>query len=373
MAGEGPLDGVRVVEFSGIGPGPFAGMILADMGAEVLTVDRSDGFPPFRTLGRGKGSLVLDLKLSRDHAIAFSIAAVADVVIEGFRPGVMERLNLGPDDLHAVNPRLIYGRMTGWGQHGPLAHTAGHDITYLALSGALAAFGPDGAPPVPPLNLLGDYGGGGMLLAFGIVAALFERGRSGVGQVIDAAIVDGAAQMFSGLLGMGTRESFRRGSSVLGGDAPFYRCYECADGRYVAVGAIELPFEAKMLAEIGLDPQLAHRADRLDPTTWPAMTRTIADRFAARPRDEWAAIFAGTDACVVPVLDIDEAVNHPHNVARSLYVEAGGTAQAVPAPRFSRTPGRSLGLAPGLGEGGAAMLARWDVADTGEWGARTHG
>ncbi len=331
-------------------------MLLADLGADVVRVDRTDA--PVETDGvtrRGRTSLLLDLKAPSAAALALDAIERADVLIEGFRPGVMERFGLGPETALARNARLIYGRMTGWGQTGPLAHTAGHDITYVALTGALAAFGTQGEPPPPPLNLVGDYGGGALYLAFGIVAALYERERSGRGQAIDAAIVDGTASLmaiFNGLTAQG-RLTLDRGQSLLGGAAPNYRCYECADGRYVAVGALEPRFFALVLE--GLDLDMPADDD------WHAQARMLAAAFKRRPRDAWTASFEGTDACVAPVLTLDEAPSHPHMRARGVYLDAGGIVQPAPAPRFSRTPGAVQRLAPASGEGGAEALRRWGV------------
>jgi alpha-methylacyl-CoA racemase len=355
----GPLEGVRVVEIAGIGPAPFAAMLLADLGADVLRIDREgepahDGVPDPVT-ARGRTSLALDLKSPQGVALALAVVERADVLIEGFRPGVMERLGLGPDVALAHNPRLIYARMTGWGQTGPLAHAAGHDLAYIALTGALAAFGPAHEPPPPPLNLVGDFGGGALYLAFGIAAALFERERSGRGQVIDAAIVDGAASLmalFCGLTATG-RLTLDRERSLLGGAAPNYRCYECADGRYVAVAPLEPRFFAVLCERIGVDAPLG--AD------WDAQARALAGVFKGKPRDEWTALLEGTDACVAPVLALDEAPAHPHVLARAIYREHAGIVQPAPAPRFSRTPGALERPAPERGEGGRETLARWGV------------
>lgn len=331
-------------------------MLLADLGADVVRVDREDAAVETDDVtGRGRSSLLLDLKAPSAAALALDVIERADVLIEGFRPGVMERLGLGPETALERNGRLIYGRMTGWGQTGPLARTAGHDINYVALTGALAAFGTPGEPPPPPLNLVGDYGGGAMYLAFGIVAALFERERSGRGQVIDAAIVDGTASLmaiFNGLTAQG-RLTLERGHSLLGGAAPNYRCYECSDGRYVAVGAVEPRFYA-MLREV-LDLDIPAGDD------WDAQSRVLAAAFKRRPRDAWTASFEGTDACVAPVLTLDEAPSHPHMRARGAYFDAGGIVQPAPAPRFSRTPGAVQRRAPAPGEGGAEALRRWGV------------
>jgi len=357
---KGPLAGIRVVEFAGIGPGPFCGMLLADMGAETLLINRAGGFPPFAVMSRGKASIVLDLKVEKDIAIAKSAISKADVVIEGYRPGVMERMGLGPADVMATNPGLIYGRMTGWGQDGPAAHTAGHDIGYIAITGALAALGPPDQPPPPPLNLVGDYGGGALYLAMGICAALFERSRSGQGQVIDAAIVDGTASLMGSLFPFtSVQPLLTRGRSMLGGASPSYRCYACADGKYVAVGALEPQFFAALLKVLDIDPQVIGNRD--DETEWPRVTDILSKCFLTKTRDEWATLFEGSDACVSPVLTHDEAPAHPQIAARGVYLVHDGVMQPAPAPRFSRTPGRINGPSPAMGEGGKERLEKWGV------------
>lgn len=361
----GPLAGVRIVEFAGLGPAPFCCMLLADLGADILRIDRPGHSPhPADVTWRGRRSLALDLKDSGDLATCLAAIDKADVLIEGFRPGVMEKLGLGPDLICARNPALIYGRMTGWGQEGPLAHAAGHDINYIALTGALAAIGGAKGPPSPPLNLVGDFAGGALYLAVGIVAALFERSRSGQGQVIDAAIVDGTASLmtfFQGIVASGLTE-MSRSRNLLGGQAPFYGVYACADGKYVSVGPLESQFFAQLLAVLELDAQ--HFERRHDPATWAEGRARIGEAFARRNRDEWCALLEGTDACFAPVLDLDEAPHHPHMAARGIYVEQGGVVQAAPAPRFSRTPGR-IGAPPcAAGDGGAELLAEWGIART---------
>ncbi len=362
----GPLSGVRVVEFEAIGPGPFAGMMLADMGADVLLLDRPVDADlgighqrRFDVMRRGRRSLVVDLKTPAGIAAALRVCDKADALIEGFRPGVMERLGLGPDVLLARNPRLVYGRMTGWGQEGPLAERAGHDIDYIAIAGVLHAIGRAGEAPVPPLNLVGDFGGGGMLLAFGIACGLVEARASGRGQVVDAAMIDGAAllaTMFSGFEASGIWRD-ERGTNILDGGAPWYATYETRDGRHVAVGAIEAKFYAELLARLGLDAALAK--SQHDRATWPALRSTLAARFREKTRDEWAAVFAGGDACVAPVLTFAESRAHPQVVARNGAVELGGFAQPAPAPRFSRTPGAATRPPPERGSGGAEALADW--------------
>jgi alpha-methylacyl-CoA racemase len=363
VSGSGPLAGVRVLEFAGIGPGPFCAMLLSDMGAEVVRIDRRGAARSLAidVTSRGRVSIAFDLKDALDRKRCLAAIAKADVLIEGFRPGVMERLGLGPQDALAVNPRLIYGRMTGWGQDGPLAQTAGHDIDYIALTGALAAFGPPQAPPPPPLNLVGDFGGGALYLAFGIAAALYERERSGQGQVIDAAMVDGAASLMALFNGLSARDpdAMVRGRQALAGAAPNYRCYECADGRYIAVGALEPQFHQLLLDEIGASytpsPPLGDTSD------WPDQIATLTAIFKTRTRDEWQALLEDVDACVAPVLTLAEAPSHPHMAARGVYVTIDGLVQPGPAPRFSRTPGQVQGAAPAVGAGGAERLRAWGV------------
>lgn len=365
----GPLAGLVVVELAGLGPAPFAGMFLADLGAEVIRVDRLDGSASpidarYDLQGRGKRSIAVDLKHPRGAALVRALAARADVLIEGFRPGVAERLGVGPGDCHAVNPKLVYGRMTGWGQDGPLADVAGHDITYLALTGVLHAIGPAGGPPVPPLNLLGDYGGGGMLLAAGVLAALWRAERTGIGQVVDAAIVDGAALLATqvyGLLYSGLWQD-RRGVNLLDGGAPFYGVYETADGGHLAVGPIEARFYAQFVERLGgLGDDVP---DQLDVAAWPRLRELIAARIATRTRDEWLAIFDGTDACVAPVLSLREAPDNPHLTARQVFLDAHGVRQPAPAPRFSATPpGPPVLPPPRPGEHSRAVLADWGVPD----------
>jgi alpha-methylacyl-CoA racemase len=362
----GPLAGIRVLEFEAIGPGPFCGMMLADMGADVLLVDRPSD--PGLGLGRqrsadvmlrGRRSVTLDLKSKDGVAAALLLAQKADALVEGFRPGVMERLGLGPDVLLAANPKLVYGRMTGWGQDGPLAPRAGHDINYIALSGVLNAIGRAGAAPVPPLNLVGDFGGGGMLLAFGIACGLLEARRTGKGQVVDAAMVEGSsvlAAMFAGMLHEG-KWTEARAANALDSGAPWYDTYETGDGKFVAIGAIEAKFYAELLERLGLaDAGLPAQHDRKG---WPELRRRFAAAFRSKTRDEWCRVFDGSDACFAPVLAFSEARIHPHNVARGGHVTVGGVAQPAPAPRFSRTPGAVRRAPPERGEGGAAALAEW--------------
>lgn len=336
----GPLDGIRIIELAGIGPGPFCGMMLADHGADVVRVDRLSpgGLPLPQITGRGRRSIAVDLKREEGVELVLELVAGADGLIEGFRPGVAERLGLGPEVCLRRNPRLVYGRMTGWGQEGPLSSMAGHDIDYIALSGALHAIGRE--RPVPPLNLVGDYGGGGMLLAFGMVAALLAAARTGDGQVVDAAMVDGSALLMTPIYELFAAGFWRdaRGSNLLDGGAPFYDTYQTADGEYVAVGALEPQFYDELVRGLGLAE--AELPPQLDVAGWPVLRERFAEAFRSRTRAEWEERFAGTDACVAPVLGLSEAPEHPHNRARETFVEVGGVRQPGAAPRFSRTPRR---------------------------------
>ena len=336
----GPLEGVRVVELAGLAPGPFGCMVLADLGADVIQVDRpgGSGAPP-TPMQRSRRTVTLDLKTEAGVSELLRLAARADVLVEGFRPGVAERLGFGPATIEKINPRLVYARMTGWGQQGPLAEWPGHDIDYIALAGALDPIGRAGERPHAPLNLIGDFAGGGMLLAVGGLAALLERDRSGRGQVVDAAMVDGSALLTAflhGMIGAGLW-SRGRGENTLDGGAPYYDTYATADGGFVAVGALEPAFYRALLTGLGLSdsPDLPGQHDR---AAWPALRERFARVFATRTRDEWAAIFEGSDACVAPVLSPTEAPEHPHNRARDTFVEVGGLTQPAPAPRFGRTP-----------------------------------
>jgi alpha-methylacyl-CoA racemase len=356
----GPLDGVRVVEIAGIGPGPFCAMLLADMGAEVIRVDRpetagSPGWPAL--MSRGRRSVVVDLKHERGAEVVLRLAERADALLEGFRPGVAERLGIGPETCLARNSRLVYGRMTGWGQEGPLRHTAGHDIAYIAVAGALHPIGERGGPPVPPLNLLGDFGGGGLLLAFGIACGLVEARRSGQGQVVDAAIVDGAALLTTAvheLAAFGQWQE-RRGANLLDGGAPFYGVYETADGEYVAVGALEPKFYGELLDKLGLRAEdLPAQTDR---ERWPELRERLEAVFRTRTRAEWTDLFEGSDACVAPVLRPSEAATYPHNRARRAFVPVDGAPQPAPAPRFSRTPPAPPGPRPTPGQHTDEVLA----------------
>ena len=354
----GPLSGLRVVEFVGIGPGPHCAMLLSDLGAEVVRIDREGGNGwPNPIVDRGRAPLTLDLRSDTGRAQCLDVITHADVVIEGFRPGTMERLGLGPDVMLARNPRLVFGRITGWGQTGPLAKAAGHDINYIALTGALAAMGRPGEPATPPLNLVGDFGGGSMLLAFGIMTALWERERSGQGQVVDAAMVDGVSSlmsMFAGLLPSG-RINMERQSNLLGGAAPFYRCYLCADGQEIAIGPLEPQFYAELLKRIDAPADLFDRQNDAD--LWPERSLALAEIFRTKTVDEWCALLEGTDACFAPVVALKDASDHPHMAQRGVYVEHGGLKQVAPVPRFSRTPGAIQETADG-----AAMVERWNSA-----------
>ena len=352
MSASGPLVGIRVVELAGIGPGPFAAMMLADMGADVIRVDRADAVTPERfgiphpdLLNRGRRSIGVDLKHPDGRDVVLELVRRADVLIEGFRPGVAERLGIGPDDCATINPGLVYGRMTGWGQHGPLAHNAGHDIDYLAITGALYGIGRSGEPPVPPLNLVGDFGGGGMFLAFGIVCALLSARVNAApgdgGQVVDAAIVDGVAALTTaihGLRGLGLWQD-SRAANLLDGAAPFYDTYACADGKYIAVGALEPKFYAELVTLTGMTGPAADNAARFDASTWAASRDDWAALFRTKSRDEWTALLGDSDACVAPVLSWTEAPDHPHLAARGSFPTVDGVVQPAPAPRLSKTPG----------------------------------
>ncbi|WP_239308336.1 CaiB/BaiF CoA-transferase family protein [Frankia sp. Cj3] len=361
----GPLRGVRVVELAGQGPGPFAAMLLADMGADVVSVDRSPGAqaePASVLLARGRRTVTVDLKDPAGVAAVLALTDAADVFIEGYRPGVAERLGVGPEVCLARNPRLVYGRVTGWGQEGPYARAAGHDINYIALAGALDPIGREGQAPVPPLNLVGDFGGGGMLLGFGVMCALFETRASGLGQVVDAAMVDGAALMMMmthEMRASGTWDG-PRGTNTLDTGAPFYNVYETADGRHIAVGAIENNFYRILLELIGIDPVDA--ATQWDKSGWRPMKARLADVFRTRTRDEWCALLEHTDACFAPVLSMDEAPSHPHIAHRGTFTDRGGAVRPAPAPRFSRTPASTPPgpVATSVGE----VLATWGVAPT---------
>ena len=369
MADGGPLRGIRIVEMVGIGPAPFAAMILADLGAEVIRIDRptpsGNGIPRpprFDLVARGRRAVTLDLKRPEAVACALDLVAAADGLIEGFRPGVMERLGLGAEPCLARNPRLVYGRLTGWGQNGPLAPTAGHDLNYLALTGVLHMIGREGERPVPPLNLVADYAGGSLMLAVGMLAALMHAQRTGEGQVVDAAMVDGVALLGTAMAGLHAAgfHNGPRGTNLLDGGAPFYDVYPCADGRYLSVAPIETKFRAVFLQGLGFDP--ACFPDMDDKASWPEARRLIGARLAERPRDEWCAVFEGRDACVAPVLSPCEAPDHPHNAARRTHAPIGGIVQPAPAPRFAGTPA-PLPEPPESEPGaeGAAILREWGI------------
>lgn len=366
----GPLHGLKVIEMAGIGPVPMCATLLADLGADVVRVDRTTPsglgvqFPRRHEVhGRSRRSLALDLKLPAARAVLLRLVAGADVLLEGLRPGVTEKLGLGPEDCRARNPRLIYGRMTGFGQSGPLAGAAGHDINYIALSGALHALGAQGGRPLAPLNLVGDYGGGALYLALGVLAALFERQRSGQGQVVDAAMVDGAASLagfFYGLHAAGLWGE-PRGENLLDGGAPFYDTYETADGRYVALAPLEPKFFAEFVRLTGLDARFVPR--QYERAQWPALRTAIAALMKTRTRQEWCALLEGSDACFAPVLDFDEAPHHPHAQARAGFVEVEGNLQPAPAPRFGRSTSAPPRPAPQLGEHTRSILAEAGLAD----------
>jgi len=364
--GDGPLRGVRVVELAGIGPGPFAGMVLADLGADVVRVDRPGGavlgIDPARDItNRNKRSVTLDLKDEHGVAAVLGLVARADILIEGNRPGVAERLGVGPETCLARNPGLVYGRMTGWGQNGPLAQRAGHDIGYLALTGALGITGPAEGPPYAPANLLGDYAGGSLYLVIGVLAALqHARAEGGAGQVVDAAIVDGTSHlsaMIHGMLAAGAWQD-KRGANLLDGGAPFYGTYETADGGFMAVGALEPQFYREFVRLLGIEDQAP---DREDPRAWGELRAAVATRFKARTRDEWNEVFQDSDACVSPVLSLREAPRHPHLAARGTFVEHSGVTQPAPAPRFSATP-TGIARPPALpGADGAEVARDWGL------------
>ncbi|MEV4231687.1 CaiB/BaiF CoA-transferase family protein [Streptomyces bobili] len=364
-AGHGPLAGVRVVELAGIGPGPFAAMLLADLGADVVRVDRPGGpslgiDPAHDVTNRNKRSVLVDLKAPDGPARVLDLAARADVLIEGNRPGVAERLGVGPEACHARNPRLVYGRMTGWGQDGPLAQRAGHDIAYIALTGTLGMIGAPGTPPPAPANLLGDYAGGSLYLVVGVLAALHHARATGTGQVVDAAIVDGTAHlsaMIHGMLSAGGWQD-RRAANLLDGGCPYYGTYETADGGHMAVGALEPRFYDEFVRLLGLDGFDDARTDR---TRWGDLREAVAARFASRTRDEWTARFEGTDACVAPVLSLREAPHHPHLAARGTFTDHGGITQPAPAPRFSATPTAVRGGPARPGADTAAVARDWDL------------
>jgi len=363
---QGPLRGVKVVEFVGLGPAPFCAMLLSDLGADVIRIDRPGAFGggAQEVLARGRRSIGVNLKKDGAVEACLKLLKSADILLEGYRPGVMERLGLGPDVVLKANPKLVYGRMTGWGQHGPLAHTAGHDLNYIALTGALDAIGPK-QKPVPPLNLVGDFGGGSLYLAVGVLAAMHHARATGEGQVVDAAIVDGATHLMGAIhqlaaMGMWDRP---RGDNLLDGGAPFYDCYECADGRFVSIAPLEPDFFSVLLEKLGLCEHEAMQS-QYDRATWPAMREAFASTFKAEPRDHWTQLLEGTDACFAPVLTSDEAAAHPHMSARDSVSGIDGVVQSAPAPRFSRTPGALQGAGSKPGADTEAVLADWGFEDS---------
>ncbi|MER7461420.1 CaiB/BaiF CoA-transferase family protein [Streptomyces sp. NPDC097981] len=366
VTGNGPLAGVRVVELAGIGPGPFAAMLLADLGADVVRVDRPGGGglavdPAYDVTNRNKRSVLVDLKSADGPARVLDLVERADVLIEGFRPGVAERLGVGPAHCHARNPKLVYGRMTGWGQKGPLAHTAGHDIAYIAVTGALGMIGNPGEPPAVPANLVGDYAGGSLYLVIGILAALQHACTpGGGGQVVDAAIVDGTAHLTAMIHGMVAAGGWqdRRGANLLDGGCPFYGTYETSDGGYMAVGALEQQFYDTFVELLGIKDEAPARKD---PARWGELREAVAARFKSRTREEWTAVFEGTDACVAPVLSLREAPHHPHLASRGTFTEYGGIVQPAPAPRFSATPTRVTSGPAQPGADTESVAAEWDV------------
>ena len=362
----GPLTGTKIIELAGIGPGPFCGMLLSDMGAEVIRVDRAGSAPKRATdvLTRGRKSIAVDLKSDAGKAVILKLCESSDALFEGFRPGVTERLGLGPDDCMAKNERLVYGRMTGWGQEGPMAQAAGHDINYISLAGALHAIGETGGKPVPPLNLVGDFGGGGMVLAFGLVCALLEAAKSGKGQVVDTAMIDGSATLMSMFFTMAAAGAFsmNRGTNLLDGGAHFYGTYETKDGKYISLGSIEPQFYALLVEKAGLD------ADRfsaqMDQSRWGEFKADLTDVFKTKTRDEWCAIMEGTDVCFAPVLALDEVHEHPHNKARNSYIELDGIIQPAPSPRFSRSQANVTGGSRVPGEDTVLVLQEAGLGET---------
>lgn len=371
----GPLDGFKVVEFAGIGPGPFACMMLADMGAEILRVDRAPSADEAaheatdrskETTLRGRKSITLDLKNPEAVTLALKLIERADAVVEGFRPGVMERLGLGPDICLERNPSLVYGRMTGWGQNGPLSHAAGHDINYISLSGALWSTGDADRNPVPPLNLLGDFGGGGMFLAFGVVCALLRAQKTGDGDVVDAAICDGTATLMAPVYSALARDLWvnRRADNRLDGTAPYYGVYKCADGHWISIAPIEEKFWSLFLQLLGIDPTTVE--GRLDRAHWKALRKRFETIFASKPRGHWCDLFEGTDICFAPVLDLAEAVNHPHNLARSIFVEKDGLIQPAPAPRFKNAAVTLPAPPPAPGAHNDMALSDWGINNEGD-------
>ncbi len=375
----GPLSGLKIVEVAGIGPAPFAAMMLSDMGADVIRVDRLENSnggdpaaPPSDIFNRGRRSIALNLKSAGGLKTLLDLIGQADALMEGFRPGVAERLGFGPEVCQEINPKLVYGRMTGWGQDGPYALTAGHDINYIALAGVLAHLGREGEKPTPPINLVGDFGGGGMLLAFGLVCALLEAGRSGQGQVVDAAMVDGSASLMTmvwGFKAMGMW-SDDRGTNLLDTATHFYDTYECADGNFVSIGSIEPQFYAELLKHTNLEQVYVDLGEpmptQMDKAKWPEMKAHLAAIFVTKSRDEWSALLEGTDICFAPVLTMDEAAQHPHNVHRKTFVEVAGITQPAPSPRFDRTPGEIQRPPSHPGQHTDEILSEWLGAESQE-------
>ena len=363
---QGPLSGLKVVEFAGIGPGPFCGMLLSDLGADVVRIDRKGGRGGAKTdiTGRGRRSVALDLKQPAAIEICLKLIEQADAAFEGFRPGVMERLGLGPDVALKRNPKLVYGRMTGWGQFGPYAQAAGHDMNYIAITGALDAIGTR-EKPIPPLNLVGDFGGGALYLAFGLMAGVISARETGKGQVIDCAMSDGAASlmaMFYGFKAAGGWSDAGRRSNLLDGGAHFYDTYQCSDGRWISIGSIEPQFYALLLEKTGInDPAFQAQMDR---SKWDGLREKLATVIATKTQAEWCAIMDGTDVCFAPILNMDEAPRHPHNAARKTFVEIDGVTQPAPAPRFSATPGAIQGPPPAIGAHSAEVLSEWGLSDS---------
>ena len=378
-ASRGPLAGYKIIEIAGIGPGPFAAMMLSDMGAEVVRVERvqavrdaTSSNANWDVMQRGRKNIAIDLKQPDGVEALLQLVERADALIEGFRPGVMERLGVGPDICLARNKKLVFGRMTGWGQDGPYANSAGHDINYIALAGALAHFGRAGEAPVPPLNMVGDFGGGGMLLAYGVVCALLDAQKSGAGQVVDAAMVDGSAilmSMFWGFKNIGMHDENARGTNMLDTGAHFYDVYKCSDGKYVSIGSIEPQFYAQLLQLTGLasDAEFANQQDR---TMWPKLKQRLTEVFATKSQAQWCQIMEGTDVCFAPVLTMSEAAKHPHNVARETFIEIDGVVQPAPAPRFSRTNGAVSHGPVAAGENTREVLQSWGVKNVDDLIAR---
>lgn len=367
MRGQGPLSGVKVVELAGIGPGPMCGMLFGDLGADVVRVDRQTvadlgidrGSNKADLLNRSKRSVAANLKSAEGVATVLKLVEKADILIEGMRPGVTERLGLGPEDCWAHNPKLVYGRVTGWGQEGPIAHAAGHDMNYISITGALHAIGRKGEAPVPPLNLVGDFGGGALYLAFGCLAAVIEAKQSGKGQVVDAAMIDGASNLMTAIYGMKAagRWQQERGVNILDTGAHFYDVYETSDGKHVSIGSIEKKFYAELKEKTGMSPDAM--PDQMNPAKWPEYRAELAAVIATKTRDEWVGIMEGSDVCFAPILDMDEAPHHPHNAARNTFVEIDGVTQPNAAPRFSRTPNGIPTVAPNPGQDTDDALAEW--------------